>query len=91
MLCQLVPMVWGLEIPLWRPVLATRWPCSMTSFGSLVFGDSIRTTVAGGSMAGYFSLVIGVGGWMVGDVAPIASVGGPMARDAATQSVPEVR
>ena len=72
-------------------MLAARWPCSMTSFGSLVFGDSIRTTGAGGSMAGYFSSVIGVGGWIVGDVAPTASVGGPMARDATTQSMPEVQ
>ena len=62
----------------------------MTSVGSLVFGDSIWTTGVGGSMAGYFSLVIGAGGWMVEDVAP-TRVGGPMARDAATQLVPEVR
>ena len=62
----------------------------MTSVGSLAFGDSIRTTGVGGSMAGYFSSVIGAGGWMVGDVTP-TRVRGPMARDAATQSVSEVR
>ena len=56
----------------------------MTSVGSLVFGDSIRTTGADGSVAGYSFSVFGVGSLMVEDVTPTTSVGGLMARDATT-------
>ena len=65
-------------------------PRSMTSVGSFVFGDSIRTTGADGSMAGYSFSVFGAGSLMVEDVTPTTSVGGLMARDATTQSVLEV-
>ena len=56
----------------------------MTIVGSLVFGDSIRTTGADGSVVGYSFSVFGVRSLMVEDVTPTTSVGGLMARDTAT-------
>ena len=56
----------------------------MTIVGSLVFGDSIRTTGADASVAGYSFSMFGVGSLMVEDVTPTTSVGGLMARDATT-------